>query len=93
MTVTWPPSQHANTILYQLQYRPLGAKVWINASVMAGPATMLRVTGLTPGMMYEFRHTASNGPHWSEVSVPTQLRAPGPPLGIIPSAPTNLRAS
>lgn len=88
MTVTWAPSTHLNQITYQLQYRPVGSGVWINAQSRPSPATSAVVTGLTVGTLYEFRHIASNSPLWSEISVPTKLRA-----GVPPNAPTHLKVT
>jgi hypothetical protein len=88
MTVTWPASQHPNPIYYQLQYRLVGAKTWINARWTTSPVTSAVVSGLLPGSLYEFRHIASNAPSWKEISQPTQLRA-----GVPPGAPTSLKVS
>lgn len=87
MTVSWAPSTHNNAILYQLQYRPLGATTWINARAAPGPGTSQILTGLQAGTSYEFRHIASN-PGWTEISIPTTLRA-----GVLPGQPTMLRVT
>jgi hypothetical protein len=87
MTVSWPPSQHNNSILYQLQYRPVGASVWISARPTPGPGTSQVVTGLQANTNYEFRHVATNA-GWTEVSVATTLHT-----GVLPGSPTRLKVT
>jgi hypothetical protein len=88
MTVTWAASNHPNPIYYQLQYRLVGAKTWINARLTVSPVTSAVVSGLMPGSLYEFRHITTSAPTWKEISQPTQLRA-----GVPPGAPTGLKVS
>jgi hypothetical protein len=52
-TFTWPAGQ--GSAWYEFRYRVVGSLIWTSAGTLTGTYTSKSITGLTPGVQYEFQ--------------------------------------
>lgn len=51
--LTW--NAVVNAVTYQMQYKNIGSTIWLNGPVVTAPIVTGTITGLSPGLTYDFR--------------------------------------